>query len=312
MLRCMTLCAAAMVALLCLVFLGNGERLVRESDAQTSDMQGGLMVSSRTALSISGVYGYAGTKITFSSARDTSKNTVYLSLIINGETWNASKKLATGNARIDGHSNSLSIAEQDAVIALMKDLDLTDIALSNPAPPQEDFFYKVVLYLTEVPAEWPPPVIEVTVPNTVGSAPSSVETTAKFGSRTVQCSATKVSQATVVTLGNVSIQAACSSGGQEGVKYFGCRTKKRFAKFDLFVNSVNKCFNPYVLSGRRTSNCKGRCGINCGRRNGDGAYTKDCLDHDQCVTKAGSRLAPGCNDEAIHAADDSLAPWNCT
>ncbi|XLS28623.1 hypothetical protein ACJD0Z_15660 [Flavobacteriaceae bacterium M23B6Z8] len=55
--------------------------------------------------------------------------------------------------------------------------------------------------------------------------------------------------------------------------------------------------------------CIGRCGVECGRWWIPSAWTKDCLDHDQCSLKNNSTSGPldrNCGDEYTEAADDYL------
>jgi hypothetical protein len=51
--------------------------------------------------------------------------------------------------------------------------------------------------------------------------------------------------------------------------------------------------------------CAGRCGGGCGALNGQGAWQKDCLDHDRCNRTHGQQFE-GCGDEWNEAADDYL------
>lgn len=53
-------------------------------------------------------------------------------------------------------------------------------------------------------------------------------------------------------------------------------------------------------------NCFGRCGIGCG---GDRQFTRDCADHDGCVTMGHDKLSFWCDDEWTSATDDwTFAP----
>ncbi len=55
--------------------------------------------------------------------------------------------------------------------------------------------------------------------------------------------------------------------------------------------------------------CMGRCGGDCGRWWIPSAWTKDCMDHDQCSHKnysSGGSSDPNCGDEFDEAADDWL------
>lgn len=57
--------------------------------------------------------------------------------------------------------------------------------------------------------------------------------------------------------------------------------------------------------GCGSSSCAGRCGGGCGALNGQGAWQKDCLDHDRCNRVHGQQFE-GCGDEWNEAADDYL------
>lgn len=55
--------------------------------------------------------------------------------------------------------------------------------------------------------------------------------------------------------------------------------------------------------------CIGRCGAKCGQWWIPSAWTKDCLDHDQCSLKNNSTTGPldrNCGDEYTEAADDYI------
>ena len=57
--------------------------------------------------------------------------------------------------------------------------------------------------------------------------------------------------------------------------------------------------------GCGSTSCAGRCGGGCGVLNGQGAWQKDCLDHDRCNRTHGQQFE-GCGDEWNEAADDYL------
>lgn len=69
------------------------------------------------------------------------------------------------------------------------------------------------------------------------------------------------------------------------------------------------CHHDPVVVGstaRKGYECMGRCGPGCGR-DGSGAWTKDCLDHDQCShinRSTRGMVDPNCGDEFRQAADD--------
>ncbi|MEO6064166.1 MAG: hypothetical protein ABIP49_00100 [Lysobacterales bacterium] len=63
--------------------------------------------------------------------------------------------------------------------------------------------------------------------------------------------------------------------------------------------------NSHQDFGCATSGCYGRCGSGCGPLNGQGAWQKDCLDHDVCNRTHGEQFG-GCGDEWNEAADDYL------
>lgn len=58
-------------------------------------------------------------------------------------------------------------------------------------------------------------------------------------------------------------------------------------------------------------NCFGRCGAGCGGNNGRGTYTRDCLDHDNCVRFGHNIASPFCNDEFLTTADDAIFGDRC-
>lgn len=66
----------------------------------------------------------------------------------------------------------------------------------------------------------------------------------------------------------------------------------------------------WVNLGCRHPECRGRCGATCGSRGGFGNYSKDCLDHDYCLTIHGgvawNGTNPDCGDEFGDAIDDTV------
>jgi hypothetical protein len=95
--------------------------------------------------------------------------------------------------------------------------------------------------------------------------------------------------------------------GGEGIKYISCYEGRRYTHHD----ATGHCYTSYyVYAGPCTSNCRGRCGAGCPIVGKQGAYTKDCLDHDYCEA---THSSSSCNDELNEAADDFLfAPqWTC-
>jgi hypothetical protein len=112
---------------------------------------------------------------------------------------------------------------------------------------------------------------------------------------------------TVTTLTPALMAAACQQDGGEGIKYISCYEGRRYTHHD----ATGHCYTSYyVYAGPCTSNCRGRCGAGCPIVGKQGAYTKDCLDHDYCEA---THSSSSCNDELNEAADDFLfAPqWTC-
>jgi hypothetical protein len=87
-----------------------------------------------------------------------------------------------------------------------------------------------------------------------------------------------------------------------------CYEGRRYTHHD----ASGHCYTSYyVYAGPCTSNCRGRCGWACPNIGvKQGAYTKDCLDHDYCEA---THSSGSCGNELNEAADDSLfAPqWTC-
>ena len=321
MVRYLTVCFASAATLLALALLADMGALIgsegTEAQAQTSTMQGDLVVSSRTATSITGVYGFAGSKITFSSGYDPDTRQISTKLVINGIAWVYKEDTVTDTSSISGAGHSLSIADQDAVIALMEDLDLTTIS-NDGAPAQEFSLYRTVLFLTEVPVGWEMPVItdEVTgEPTATLGEPTA--TLASWSARPQDTQEATNECKDLEVLGDLAlVSAACQRSDNDdsgpnypGVDYLTCETKNRGASYDW---PGTRCFNTYLFySGPGQDQCRGRCGAWCGSPGNRGAYTQDCLDHDKCVKDAGTRFAPGCTDELQEVYRDSRAPHNC-
>lgn len=318
MLRYLTLCLASAVTLLALALMTDNWMLAEKAQAQTQtpQMQGDLLVESRTADSIAGVYGYAGSTVIFTSRFDRSERAVSTKLVVNGNAWRYEEDQDAGTWSYSRADNALSIADQDALIALMVDLGLTDIAAEENAPEQESTLYGTTLFLTEAPVGYEMPVI-TSETETEGPTARTATTPVSWSAEDVRTEETASECEDLEVLGGLDLVAsACqrddnddSGPNYPGVDYLTCETKNRGASYDW----TRKCFNTYTsFSGPKTTKCIGRCGATCkGSNNNNGTYTQDCLDHDKCVRDAGTRLAPGCGDEFREVARDAQAPHNC-
>lgn len=65
-----------------------------------------------------------------------------------------------------------------------------------------------------------------------------------------------------------------------------------------------------AIVGDLDTSCKGRCGIGCGNRAGNGRYTQECLNHDICRRETGENWGK-CNGEFWAAAAGFLAAETC-
>lgn len=319
MLRYLTLCLTSAVTVLALALLTDIGALAGgegpEAQAQTSAMQGDLVVESRTATSITGVYGHAGSNITFTSEYDPAMRTTKTNLIVNGSPWRYREDAVSKTSSISGAGASLSIEDQDALIAFMEDMDLTNIS-NDGAAEQEFSLYRTVLFLTEVPVGWEMPVItDESTDEPAGSEPTAT-TVASWSAQAQDTQGAADKCKDLEILGNLAlVAAACQRSDNDdsgpnypGVDYLTCETKTRGASYDW----SNKCFATYSFySGPGQDQCRGRCGKLCGGSGNSGAYTQDCLDHDKCVKDAGTRFAPGCTDELRKVYRDARAPHNC-
>ena len=88
------------------------------------------------------------------------------------------------------------------------------------------------------------------------------------------------------------------------------------AKYDFRDKSpkITKVTAGEEMSGKAANKsydkgCMGRCGAGCGKKNGQGIYTYDCLVHDVCAfydRKLGGLFDTDCGDEYFLAIDDFI------
>lgn len=336
MLRYLALCFGTAVTLLAFALVANEGLLAKERESQASRMRGDLLVEKRTADSIAGVYGYAGSTIAFNSEFDPSVRTVATSLVINGNAWRYQEDKVAGTSSISGAGNALTFADQDALVGLMTDLGSTDIS-RDEAPEQEFSLYRTTLFLTEVTPGLKMPTIrdentnEDTNPTVQDTTPAAWSVSESSSEKAVEeCEgAPKVLGGLNLVSSTLntspSPRAACQRSDNDdsgprypGVDYLTCETKTRLASYDWGPDSAGpgnpkqKCFRKYrIYSGPRQAQCRGRCGKLCGGSDRRGPYTQDCLDHDKCVLDAGSRFSNKCYDELNEVFRDVRAPSNC-
>ncbi len=106
-----------------------------------------------------------------------------------------------------------------------------------------------------------------------------------------------------------STEKAC---GQAGGGFIDLHDTANVCDRGAFYRNAHHDFCPnhdYISNNQKygcgSSDCYGRCGGGCGALNGQGAWQKDCLDHDVCNRSHNSQFG-GCGDEWNEAADDYL------
>lgn len=342
--RLWAVCAAAAVALFALASAVVLVVPARETQAQTSSgaAEGGgkLQVERRTEDAIGGAYGYAGSLVAYKSERDASGRVIESSVVVDGKVLEARKDLVTQEITFDGHDNALSAAQSEALVAMIMEVDRTDIALEG-APPQEDFLYRLIEYVSSAPSS--AVLGRYAVPEgseggaAAGSESEPRQQTVKFelASSTVSPEAVETEALgladplaassgastaseecdeaqTVAPWDVTTVFVACNQRDDDGIAYLTCQNKNRAVSYDGKNNCFKKFYGYY--SGPHTSRCKGRCGPGCGAR-AKGKYTQDCLDHDACCGRYGGCINGAfgsCADEFREADDDVFrARRNC-
>lgn len=334
--RLWTMCTAATVALFVLAVVVAFVASAKETQAQTGGGAtaggGELQVERRTEDMIGGAYGHAGSLVAYDSERVDSGRVVESRVVVDGKVLEARKDLVTQAITFDGHDNTLYAAELEALVAMIMEVDRTDIAVEG-APPQEDFLYRLIEYVSTAPsgtvlgryAVPEEPEVEAagsgsgshhqrTAELELASSkvePGAVET--EFlgladplaDSSGPSASSEECDEAKAVAPWDVTtVFVACQRGDNDGIAYLTCQNKNRAVSYD----GRNYCFRKHhrYNSGPHSSKCKGRCGPGCGLR-AKGKYTQDCLDHDACCGRFGKCVdgtVSSCADEWREATGD--------
>lgn len=329
--RFWTTCTAAAAALFVLALAVALVVPAKETQAQTGGEavagEGELQVERRTEVEISGAYGYAGSLVAYKSERVVSGQVVESKVVVNGKALGARKDLVTQAITFDGHDNTLSAAESEALVTMITDVSRTDIAVEG-APPQEDLLYRLIEYVSTAPSgtvlgryavpkgpvgkaadsgsETRQPTVELELASSTGdegtveteflglAKPSGTPTSVE------ECDEAKAIAPWDVT----TVFVACQRGDDDGIAYLTCQNKTRAVSYDGKNNCFRKFYGYY--SGPFSARCKGRCGPGCGAR-AKGAYTQDCLDHDACCGRYGGCVNGAfgsCADEFREGDDD--------
>ncbi len=239
------------------------------------------------------------------------------------------KDLVSEAITLGGHDSTLSAAEHETLVAMIMNVDLTSIGVSN-APPQEDMLYRLLEYASMAPVgtvlgkysvpkgpvrkaddlqQEPPQTIETKLTSsrqgaaTVESELLGLSDSSGFPADYASlkgCEKAETSAPSYVT----TARAACQRKDNDGITYLSCQDKRRGASYDGRKN----CWRTFsYYSGPGSKRCKGRCGPGCGLR-ARGKYTQDCLDHDACCGRYGgcvNGVFGSCSDEFRDAIRDT-------
>lgn len=266
----------------------------------------------------------------------TTADSIQASLEVNGKRMDFVEDLNKGIVRFDPHGQVITRKDLTAIngayydyegrlaplmkVAREKDVDPNDtnpfdehprLDPANPLDPQDDLLLRLLMIMSEAP-------VGVPLENQTMSQPKpgdfkmerDTETTSNVSSSRAEViessDTTDLARAACGNDGDfVALDlVACRNPNDDDDYLHTCGTTRRSTQHD----DGKHCFISFVVtSGPRTSNCLGRCGPGCGRENGLGVYTLDCLDHDHAVGHAGSYTTPYVQDEFRWASDD--ASW---
>lgn len=245
-------------------------------------------------------------------------------ITVNGKRIDVTENLREGILRLDGHNQILSKKDVESLITLNYELDSTLAAFAqepqNRLTPQEDLLYKISTFLSDAP-------IGIRLSELTSSEPEAELYPSRTSSFTLDTAPMLASIATTILFERAEEQGAercelardagnfrfvangCQRDGEDRARgkklfYHTCQTKSRILHWDTLAPRPKGCYRAFTrTTGPRTTVCRGRCGLGCGRYNGLGVYSKDCADHDWCVAQNG-RHAPGCNDEFTETLND--------
>lgn len=215
-------------------------------------------------------------------------------------------------------------AREDALIDA-EDAPHPRLAPQNPLDPQDDLLARALTFLSMAPVGKPleplrtqkpdPEDVTVEQPGAEGealpaTAPENGPETASSAGEMILLSdspegkekdSRECDKATRTQ--NFKLTASVCSWNDNEFYIHTCATTGRWNQHDHLTHCM-QTDNDY--SGPYSAGCNGRCGFSCGRYNGYGLYTLDCLDHDEAVSAHGY-ADPYVQDEFEWTLDD--ASW---
>lgn len=264
----------------------------------------------------------------------TTADSIQASLTVNGKRIDITEDLNEGIVRLDPHGQKLTQEDLAAIngayydfegrlaplmeSAREENVDPNDanpydehprLDPANPLDPQDDLLVRLLMFLSEAP-------VRVPLEDQLALQPkpgdfkmeTAIEAVSEVSSRTPISEESSVSELTQAACKNEKDFAAlnlvaCLNPNDNDNYIHTCATTTRTTQHD----DGKHCFKTYrVTSGPHTtrSKCFGRCGKGCGKYNGLGIYTLDCLDHDHAVRHSGSYTTPYVQDEFRWTFDD--------
>lgn len=246
---------------------------------------------------VAGSYARAGSLVLFESVREAPER-LAATVDLHGTHVAATYDLANQVIVLDGGGAVVFPEDRKALSGLVRRLERT-----LPATATADFLERLVNFLSQAPAGVVLDRHEIRLSDTHGvESPISRDGSSGLGPDSL--------------FSKVQVGAeACQVDGEDGVRYLagGCS----WLYYNSYHDADNHCNGNYpTYAGcSQSGSCLGRCGGGCGG-GGDGSYTTDCKDHDQCCRTHGGCTNPwaaDCGDEYWDADDDYFqAGTNCS
>lgn len=232
----------------------------------------------------------------------------------------AKRNLRTGSITAGGHGDRITSEQQGALLALCKELEGRFGNLGGATEPEEDQLVRITCYYAEAPVgheltrqtETPEESREksedsfpqdgsptehdhdehvhagsrpdvVNPPIALASAPYRIDfSDGESGVMSGGCARLQTLEDQGRLEGDdFTAFVACQRADNDGITYLTCKTRNHNLSHDSNVDCFHTRSRP---TGPCVNNCTGRCGPGCGFGQHEGVYTRDCAEHDDCLT----------------------------
>lgn len=223
----------------------------------------------------------------------------------------AKRNLRTGFITADGHGDKITLEQQGALLALCKELEGRFGNLGVATEPEEDQLVRVTCYYAEAPVgheltrrtETPeesreksedssPEDVSPTEHVRAESPPDVGDTSIGLANASYRMGFSDRESGECAHLQTLENQGrlegddftafvACQRSDDDGISYLACQTRNHDLSHDSNVDCFHTRSRP---TGPCVNNCTGRCGPGCGFGQHNGVYTRDCAEHDDCLT----------------------------